>query len=101
MVVPSLQENLSNAIMESLACQTPVVAFDVGGNRDLIVHTRNGYLAKPYDVIDLAKGVNWVLNHEDLSLLARNARGHVLDNFSFDKVVPKYIDLYQTMLKHH
>lgn len=101
MVVPSLQENLSNAIMESLACQTPVIAFDVGGNQDLILHTRNGYLAKPYDVIDLAKGVNWVLNHENLSQLACNARGHVLDNFSCDNIVPKYIDLYKTMLKHH
>lgn len=101
MVVPSLQENLSNAIMESLACQTPVVAFDVGGNQDLILHKKNGYLAKSYDVIDLAKGVNWVLNHENLSQLANNAREHVLDNFSCEKVVPKYIDLYQTMLKHH
>ena len=101
MVVPSLQENLSNAIMESLACQTPVVAFDVGGNQDLILHKKNGYLAKPYDVIDLAMGVHWVLNHENPSQLANNARGHVLNNFSYNTVVPKYIDLYQAMLKHH
>ena len=35
MVVPSLQENLSNAIMESLSCGTPVVGFDIGGNSDM------------------------------------------------------------------
>jgi len=100
MVVPSLQENLSNAIMESLACETPVVAFDVGGNQDLILHKKNGYLAKSKDVIDLAHGMNWVLNHENSSYLAHNARGHVLDNFSCNTVVPKYIDLYQKMLKY-
>ena len=38
MVVPSLQENLSNAILESLACGTPVVCFDIGGNSDLVEH---------------------------------------------------------------
>jgi len=100
MVVPSLQENLSNAIMESLACQTPVVAFDVGGNQDLILHKKNGYLAKSIDVTDLANGMNWVLAHENPSYLANNAREHVVGNFSCNIVVPKYIDLYQTMLKH-
>jgi len=37
MIVPSLQENLSNAIMESLACATPVVGFDIGGNSERLV----------------------------------------------------------------
>ena len=64
MLVPSLQENLSNAIMESLACGTPVVAFDVGGNSDLIDHKINGYLALPYDIIELAQGIDWVLQHD-------------------------------------
>jgi len=63
MVVPSLQENLSNAIMESLACGTSVVGFDIGGNADLIDHQINGYLAKPFETTDLAKGINWVLRH--------------------------------------
>lgn len=100
MVVPSLQENLSNAIMESLACQTPVVAFDVGGNQDLILHMKNGYLAKSKDVIDLANGMHWILNHTNPTYLAHNAREHILDNFSCNMVVPKYIDLYQSILKH-
>lgn len=50
MVVPSLQENLSNAIMESLACGMPVVGFAIGGNADLIDHKQTGYLAKPFDI---------------------------------------------------
>ena len=45
MVVPSLTENLSNTIMESLACGTPVVGFDIGGNSDMVDHMENGYLA--------------------------------------------------------
>lgn len=77
MVVPSLQENLSNTIMESLACRMPVVAFDIGGNSDMIEHRKNGYLAKPFDTDDLAKGIEWVLNTANYQQLCDNARDKV------------------------
>lgn len=98
MVVPSLQENLSNAIMESLACGTPVVSFDIGGNPDLIDHKTNGYLTKPYQVDDLAKGIDWVLQHEAPEMLTDNARQKVLENFDSKLVAKKYIDLYREVL---
>lgn len=98
MVVPSLQENLSNAIMESLSCGTPVVAFDIGGNSDLIDHQENGYLAEPYSADDLAKGIDWILQHQSFDQLAENARQKVLDNFESSLVASKYIDLYREVL---
>ncbi|MBQ1649093.1 MAG: glycosyltransferase, partial [Bacteroidales bacterium] len=58
-VVPSLSENLSCTIMESMACGTPVVAFAIGGNADLIDHQVNGYLAHEKDCEDLAQGIRW------------------------------------------
>ena len=94
MIVPSLQENLSNAIMESLSCGTPVVAFDIGGNSDMIEHKKNGYLAKPFDINDLAFGIDWVLSNKDYKQLCINARNKVVNTFSYDLVIPKYIDLY-------
>jgi glycosyltransferase involved in cell wall biosynthesis len=99
MVVPSIQENLSNAIMESLACATPVVGFEVGGNSDLVNHQMNGYLSKPSHVSDLARGIEWVLNHNDYAQLAFNARQKVLDNFDNQVVVPRYIELYRSVLE--
>ncbi len=98
MVVPSLQENLSNAIMESLSCGTPVVGFDIGGNSDLIDHQVNGYLAEPYSADDLAKGIAWVLQHQSPDNLAENARQKVLENFESSLVASKYIDLYREVL---
>lgn len=98
MVVPSLQENLSNAIMESLSCGTSVVAFDIGGNSDLIDHQVNGYLAEPYSSADFAKGIDWVLQHQSPDKLADNARQTVLGNFESSLVASKYIDLYREVL---
>jgi glycosyltransferase involved in cell wall biosynthesis len=98
MVVPSIQENLSNSIMESLACGTPVVGFDIGGNADLIEHQRTGYLAKPFDTQDLAAGIDWVLNAGNYSELCENARDKVLKEFDSTLVANKYIELYKNIL---
>ncbi len=99
MLVPSLQENLSNAIMESLACGTPVVGFNIGGNSDMIEHHKNGYLAKPFDSYDLAKGIEWVLGDEERhKQLCFAAREKVIEKFDSEKVAKQYIDLYQSLL---
>ncbi len=98
MIVPSLQENLSNAIMESLACGTPVVGFDIGGNSDMIKHKKNGYLVKPFDTNDLANGIEWVLNASNYNELCQNARDKVLKEFDATVVAKKYIDLYKEVL---
>jgi glycosyltransferase involved in cell wall biosynthesis len=98
MVVPSLQENLSNAIMESLACGTPVVGFDIGGNSDMIEHQRNGYLAKPFESKDLAYGIEWVLNAPNYDEICINAREKVVREFDSKVVAGKYIKLYEEIL---
>jgi glycosyltransferase involved in cell wall biosynthesis len=98
-VVPSRQENLSNVIMESLSCGTPVVAFDIGGNSDMIDHRNCGYLATPLDTVDLARGIEWVLatpNHEEL---CHNAREKVLREFDAKVVAKRYIQLYADVLR--
>jgi len=98
MVVPSIQENLSNAIMESLSCSTPVVGFDVGGNSDMIDHKGNGYLAKPFDVVDLKRGIEWVLSNAEYDRVCLSAREKVLTKFDSTLVVRKYMDLYESIL---
>ncbi len=95
-VTPSLQENLSNVIMESMSCGTPVVAFDIGGNRDLITHKHNGYLSKMGDTNDLAEGIQYVLN-SGLEL-GKMARESVEKQFASKVVVDKYIKLYSSIV---
>lgn len=99
MVVPSLQENLSNAIMESLSCGTPVVGFDIGGNSDLIKHQVNGYLAEPFNVSDLAKGLEWVLKSEQYKKLSDSARQMAVKSFDNKIVAPQYIELYRSVMR--
>jgi glycosyltransferase involved in cell wall biosynthesis len=98
MVVPSLQENLSNTIMESMACSTPVVCFETGGNSDMVSHKINGYLASPFSSKELANGIDWVLMNKSKHQLRKKAREQVIENYSEADVVKKYITLYQKIL---
>lgn len=96
-IVPSLSENLSNTIMESLSCGTPVVAFHVGGNGDMIEHKKNGYLAKERDCADLAQGIEWCLSHNVDDSLSLTAREKVLENYTIDIVSEQYKKLYESL----
>lgn len=96
MVVPSLTENLPCTIMESMSCGTPVVAFDIGGNGDMIDHQVNGYLARKGDSEDLARGILWCLDHTPA--YGKAARLKVLENYSLEIVGQEYADLYRSLL---
>ena len=99
-VAPSIQENLSNTVMEALACGTPCVAFDVGGMPDMIEHRRNGFLARPFDAADLADGLSWVLADEARwRALGIRAREKAVEEFEMSRVAHRHLELYRRILE--
>jgi glycosyltransferase involved in cell wall biosynthesis len=98
-VAPSMLENLSNTVMEAMACGTPCVAFNQGGMPDLIEHGRTGYLAIPYEVGDLAAGIRRVL--EDTAArkeMAQRSRRKAEEEYALNKVSQRYVELYRELL---
>jgi glycosyltransferase involved in cell wall biosynthesis len=100
MIVPSIQEAFGQTASESLACETPVVAFGDTGLLDIVDHQKNGYLAEPFDTGDLADGIKWVLE-DDIrrKRLSQNAREKVIKEFDIVKIAKKYENLYKDVLK--
>lgn len=96
-LAPSLEDNLPNTILEAMSCGTPVIAFDTGGIPDLIDHKKNGYLAKPYDVMAFSHGIEWVLNHSSYRHLCCAARNKVVNEFCDKTIARKYLDLYSKL----
>lgn len=102
MVIPSRQDNLPNTGLEAHACGTPVIAFHVGGLPDIVDHCKTGYLAKPFDTIDLAKGIQWVIIDENrLNSLSICSRQRAIDNWSPHIVVKSYEKIYQNVLENN
>ncbi|MBE0434443.1 MAG: glycosyltransferase family 4 protein [Methylomicrobium sp.] len=98
-VVPSRQDNLPNAGVESLACGTPVIAFDTCGLPDIVRHKHSGYLARAFDIEDLALGIQWVMQDEKRTdELSQNARADAVARFSYSIVADQYSRLYQSLV---
>jgi glycosyltransferase involved in cell wall biosynthesis len=99
MVVPSYQESFGQTASESLACGLPVVAFNATGLKDIVDHQENGYLAKPYNVEDLAQGIIWVLGdknrHQKLCL---SAREKAEQEFTLELQARRYLSLFTDIL---
>lgn len=98
-IAPSREDNLPNTIVEALSCGVPCVAFNVGGMIDLIEHKNNGYLAEPFNIEDLAEGINFVLEDENRwNNLSENALNKAQKDYNINDISDKYIDLYKKIL---
>lgn len=100
MVVPSTQEAFGQTATEALSCGTPVVAFNATGLKDIVDHQQNGYLATPFEVEDLAKGIAWVLeDNERRQKLHFYAREKSLREFTSEIQASRYLSLYEEVLE--
>ncbi len=99
MIIPSRQDNLPNTGVESIACGTPVVAFNVGGFPDIVRHKETGYLANAFDPEDLAQGIRWVLLNGKNDYLRREVRKFAEENFSYKTISNQYKVLYQKTIE--
>lgn len=99
-LLPSENESFGLAALEAMSCETPVVAANVGGLRELISHGVDGYLTEVGDVEALAQYSLKILEDSRLQKkFGRNARRKVLEKYVPNKITPKYEELYQETLK--
>jgi glycosyltransferase involved in cell wall biosynthesis len=97
-VLPSAYEGASFAMLEAMACSKPVVALDYPFAREIIKNYDSGLLASPGDEMDLARKIQLLIQDEDLRVkLGQNAHRHVYQNHNWDKLIERYIALYQSL----
>ncbi|EMG38440.1 glycosyltransferase [Desulfocurvibacter africanus PCS] len=98
-ILPSLEDNLPNVGIESLACGTPVVGFRIGGVPDIVTHMETGYLAGAGDVGGLCDGLVWALEQKRAANPVRlQCRKRALEEFNLLKQAKAYTELYESIL---
>lgn len=98
-VFPSLLEGLSIAMLEAMAFEKPIVAFDYPFTREIMENGKTGILVKPMDVDELAKGISYLLsNPDERQRIGRNAYNYVKTNHDWDVLTDRYIDVYKSLL---
>jgi len=95
----SAYEGQSNAIMEAMSAGIPVVATDIPGNRDLVVHEETGCLVPLGDRASLAQRTNILLDDTELATrFGEAAKKRMLEEFSVEKMIHRHVELYQQIL---
>lgn len=98
--MPSLQDNLPNTILESMACGTPVVGFAAGGVSEAVVDGRTGLLAPIGDAAQLARALRRVLEDRPYQQhLAGEARCRVEREYAVDLQARRYASLYGEIMR--
>jgi glycosyltransferase involved in cell wall biosynthesis len=101
-VVPSVDEGLGLVAVEALLCETPVVAFDSGGLRDVIQHDKTGLLVKPGDRAALAAALDDLLSSDGRGRqLGRAGRLYALSAFAPESAARRYAEIYKQVLGAH
>ena len=101
-VIPAVNEGLGLTAVESLLCETPVVAFDSGGLPDIVVPGKTGLLVPAGDVPALAAALDRVLADGELrERLGREGRQFALSQFGPEAAAARYAEILRSAARSH
>jgi glycosyltransferase involved in cell wall biosynthesis len=94
-----VHEGISNAVMEYMACELPVICTDSGGNQELVEDRKTGFIIAPGDVEQLEDKLHWLRQHPvEASLMGAAGRQRILDEFSVEQLVQNTVSVYKEVL---
>jgi len=100
-VMSSAWEGMPMVLLEAEACGLPVVATDVGGNSEVILNNKSGYIVPPGDSEALAATMvkMMALPEAERRAMGRAGRAHIEANYSLERVVDHWEGLYHELLQ--
>jgi glycosyltransferase involved in cell wall biosynthesis len=100
-VSASLWEGLPTAVIEAALAKIPLVATDVIGNNEVVLHNKTGILVKPQDSGSLARGIDFAFsNPQKLDEFCDNAFTLVSSTYTVKKMIENYELMYSSLLNH-
>jgi len=101
LVVPSRHESLPQVIKEAFYLKVPVIATNVGGIPEIVEHNKTGILVPSQNPEKLKIAINDLLDNPELQeILKQNAHNFILEYFTWETLLPKYIKFYTNLSNH-
>jgi glycosyltransferase involved in cell wall biosynthesis len=98
-VLPSLFEGLPLSVLEAMAAGKPVIATDIGGTNEAVVHRETGLLVPPGNPVELAAAIRDLLTNRSLAAcLAEAGRRRVQQKFSSEAMVQGVTRVYDELV---
>jgi glycosyltransferase involved in cell wall biosynthesis len=92
-ISPAVMENLSMAILESIYCGVPMIAFRRGGNEDIIVNGENGYLMPAFDVKKMLKVAGHLVENKQIDRFRKKTKSFTRKRFDPHLVLKQYLQI--------
>jgi glycosyltransferase involved in cell wall biosynthesis len=96
-VLPSIIEGLPGVILEAMYCQTPVVAYDVGGISEVVKHGETGWLITKKDEEAFVTAVRQVLEGKQVEQVTQQAHQLVVHDFDNKVIAKRFEEVYRTV----
>ena len=98
MILPSISEGLARVIFESQVAMCPVLVTDAPGMSDIVIDGQTGYVFESNNLDSLSLKIEYIKNnYEEASLVAKNAKGFILSNYSEDNFKFSFKKLFDTV----
>ena len=98
MILPSISEGLARVIFESQVAMCPVLVTDAPGMSDIVIDGQTGYVFESNNLDSLSLRIEYIKNnYEEASLVAKNAKGFILSNYSEDNFKFSFKKLFDTV----
>ena len=98
MILPSISEGLARVIFESQVAMCPVLVTDAPGMSDIVIDGQTGYVFESNNLDSLSLKIQYIKNnYEEASLVAKNAKGFILSNYSEDNFKFSFKKLFDTV----
>ena len=98
MILPSISEGLARVIFESQVAMCPVLVTDAPGMSDIVIDGQTGYVFESNNPDSLSLKIEYIKNnYEEASLVAKNAKGFILSNYSEDNFKFSFKKLFDTV----
>jgi len=96
------KEGLPTILIEALLMEVPVIATDIAGTKEIIIDNKTGFLVKPDSESIYASMKDFFIRFynkdESITKIVENGKKHVVENFSLDKMVNAYFEIYKSLL---
>ena len=100
LVVPSRMESIPQVIKEAFYLKIPIIATNVGGIPELIINNKTGILIPPNDPKILENSINKLLLDDETSKkLADTGYEFIMNNLTWEILLPKYVKFYEDLQK--
>jgi len=100
LVLPSVWENMGNVLLEAQSCECPVIASNIAGTREVMVHEKTGFLVALGDLQELAGRISLLLNDEKMRhSMGKNAREFVSQRFSLNAYTKRILNVYSELVQ--